>query len=218
MRLSLLRQSADAALTSGDGELGEALLDRAVQQAEAGDERGTDPLDQARVSAEWARRLITRGEPDQADQLLRRACQLFTAAGSERQAAVAMGWIADIAYQRGDYDEAAELQGKRLDVHKQLGDLDGIASASWALAQIDLDREDCQSALPRLTESFQINDRLQRPDGIAAVGMTLGQLLLAAGQPDQARQVLTASQAAAARLGWTGAVQQTSELLNPPQK
>ena len=37
--LDLLRRSADAALTSGDGEAGEALLDRAVQQAEAGDEQ-----------------------------------------------------------------------------------------------------------------------------------------------------------------------------------
>ena len=37
--LSLLRQTADAALTSGDGQAGEALLDRAVQQAESGDEQ-----------------------------------------------------------------------------------------------------------------------------------------------------------------------------------
>ena len=37
--LELLRQTADAALTSGDGQTGEALLDRAVQQAEAGDGR-----------------------------------------------------------------------------------------------------------------------------------------------------------------------------------
>ena len=54
MPLDLLRQTADAALTSGDGEAGEALLDRAVQQAEAGDEQGAGPLDQARVIAEQA--------------------------------------------------------------------------------------------------------------------------------------------------------------------
>ena len=77
--LDLLRQSADAALTSGDGQTGEALLNRAVQQAEAGDEEGTGPLDQARVITEQARHLITRGEPEQAEQLLRHAHQLFTA-------------------------------------------------------------------------------------------------------------------------------------------
>ena len=337
--LDLLRQSADAALTSGDGQAGEALLNRAVQQVEAGDEQGTGPLDQARVIAEQARHLITRGEPDQAGQLLRHAHQLFTAAGSELEAAVVMGsiadiayqrgdydealrirrevqlpvyerlgdtraaavtwgkiadiayqrgdydealrirrevqlpvyerlgdtraaavtwgkiadiayqrgdydealrirrevelpvyerlgdtrsaavtWgkIADIAYQRGDYDEAAELQRKRLEVCKQLGDLDGIAAADWDLAQIDLAREDYQSALPRLIESFQIFGRLQRPDGIAIVGRTLGQLLIAAGQADQARQVLGDSLAAATKIGWTDMAQQISELLNPP--
>ena len=421
--LDLLRRTADAALTSGDGQAGEALLNRAVQQAEAGDEQGTGPLDQARVIAERARRLITRGELDQAGQLLRHACQLFTAGGSEREAAVAMGWIADIAYQRGDYeealrirrevelpaferlgdtrsaavtwgdiadiayrrgdydealrirrevqlpaferlgeaqeaaiawgkiadiadqrgdydealrirrevqlpayerlgatrsaaiawgkiadiayrrgdydealrirrevqlpaferlgdtretavtwgkiadiadqrgdydealrirrevalpaferlgdtrsaavtwgdianiayqrgdyDEAAELQRKRLEVNKQLGDLDGIAAADWDLARIDLTRQDYQSALPRLIESFQIFGRLRRPDGIAFVGIALGQLLMAAGQADQARQVLRDSLAAAAKLGWTDTVQQINHLLNPPSQ
>jgi len=48
------------------------------------------------------------------------------------------------------------------------------------------------------------------------VGGTLGQLLMAAGQADQARQVLEASLAAAAKLGWTDMVQQISQLLDPP--
>ncbi len=256
--LLLLRQAADAALTSGDGQAGEALLDRAMRQAgTAGGERA-DPLDQARVTFEGAVRLITRGELEQAEKLLRHACQLFTGAGSEREAAIAMGsiadiaydrgeydealrirreielpaferlgdvretavtWgkIADIAYRRGDYGEAAELQNKRLEVNKKLGDLDGIAGASWNLAQIDLARKDYQSAFPRLVESFDINGRLQRPDGIAVVGLALGQLLMAAGQPDQARDVLSDSLAAATKIGWTAEVQQINDLLNRPQ-
>jgi tetratricopeptide (TPR) repeat protein len=380
--LALLRRTAGAALTSGDGQMGEALLDRAVDQADTGDEQETSPLDQARVIAERADHLITRGEPQQAQQLLQHAYQLFTAAGSEAEAAAAMGsiatiaymrgdydealrirrevelpvyerlgetrsaavtwgqiaditylrgdydealrirrevelpvyerlgdtrsvavtwgdianiayrrgdydealrirrevelpvyerlddtretavtwgkiadiaydrgdydealrirrevqlpvyerlgdtrsaaitWgdIADIAYRRGDYDEAAELQTQRLEVAQQLGDLDQIANTSWNLAQIDLARQDYQSAFPRLAESFQLNNRLQRPDGIAIVGITLGQLLIAAGQIDQARQVLGASLDAATKLGWTGMIQQINDLLNPPQQ
>jgi len=84
------------------------------------------------------------------------------------------------------------------------------------LAQIDLAREDYQAAFPRLVESFQINGRLQRPDGTAVVGITLGQMLIAAGQADQARQVLGDSLAAATKIGWTDAIQQISKLLNPP--
>ena len=48
------------------------------------------------------------------------------------------------------------------------------------------------------------------------MGWTLGQLLIAAGQADQARQVLGDSLAAATKIGWTDLAQQISELLNRP--
>jgi tetratricopeptide (TPR) repeat protein len=415
--LVLLRQAADAALTSGDGQAGEALLDRAMRQAETAGGAGGGPLDQAEVIADWARHLITRGELDRAERLLRDACELFTGAGSQRQAAVAMGsiadiafrrgdydealrihrdvqlpaledlghireaavtwgkiadifyergdydealrirrdielpifdgldareaavtwgriariayqrgdddealrirrdiqlpvyerlgdvrsaaitwgsiadiaydrgdfdealsirrdkqlpvfedlhdtresalawakiadiayergdydealrirrdielpaleglgdiretavtWgkIADIAFQRGDYDQAAELQNKRLQVHRKLDDHDGIAAASWDLAQIDFARGAEVSAFPRLLECFQIYGRLQRPDGFARAGIPLGQLLMASDQPDQARTVLSASLAAATKIGWTEAIETINELL-----
>jgi tetratricopeptide (TPR) repeat protein len=416
--LALLRQSADAALTSGDGPAGGALLGRAAEQAQARGGQSTSLVDQARVIGEQARHLIVRGELQQAEQLLTQAAQLFTTAGAEDEAATAMGeiagilyqrgdydealrirrdvelpvyerlgqtrsiavtwghiadiayrrgdydealrirrelqlpaferladtretaiawgriadiasgrgdydealrirkdvtlpvyerlgdtrstainwskiadiayqrgdydealrirrelqlpaferlgdtrsavvtwgqiadiasrrgdydealrirrnvelpvyerlgdtrstaitWgkIAQIAYQRGDYDQAAEVQRKQLEAHRQLGDLEGIAATSWDLARMDLEREDNQAAFPRLIEAFQILGRLQRPEGIAVVGSALGQLLLAAGQADQARQVLTAARDAAAKLSRTDQVKQISELL-----
>jgi len=101
-----------------------------------------------------------------------------------------------------------------LEAAKQLGDPVGIARTNWDLAQIDLARNDDQAALPRLIESFQILGRLQQPDGVAVVGFVLGRLLLAVGQPDEARRVLTAAHAAAVKLGWTDRVQQISELFS----
>jgi tetratricopeptide (TPR) repeat protein len=155
-----------------------------------------------------------RGDYDEALRI-RREVELpaYERLGDTRAIAISWGRIADIAYQRGDYDEAAELQRKRLEIHKQHGDLDGIASANWDLAHIDFRRKDYQSALPRLIESFQILGRLQRPDGIATVGWTLSQLLMAAGQTDQARQVLGDAMVAATKIGWTDLVQQINELL-----
>ena len=50
------------------------------------------------------------------------------------------------------------------------------------------------------------------------MGSTLGQLLMAAGQTDVARQVLGDGLAAATKIGWTDVVQQINELLNPPPK
>jgi tetratricopeptide (TPR) repeat protein len=146
--LTLLRQSADAALTSGDGQKGEALLDRAAQQVQAGEEHGVGPLDRARVITEQARRLIIRSEFEQADQLLRHAHQLFTAAGSEREAATAMGYFADIAYWRGDYDEALRIRREvELPVYDRLGDTRSAAVAWGKIADIAYQRGDYDEAL-----------------------------------------------------------------------
>jgi tetratricopeptide (TPR) repeat protein len=145
--LGLLRAAADAALTSGDGDNGEALLDRAMQVI-AGDQHGTDSLDQARVTTERARRFITLGEPEQAEQLLRHAHHLFTAAGSELEAATAMGEIADIAYQRGDYDEALRIrQDVELPVYERLGDTRETAPCWGRIADIAYRRGDFDEAL-----------------------------------------------------------------------
>ncbi|MEV0477690.1 hypothetical protein, partial [Streptomyces prunicolor] len=45
------------------------------------------------------------------------------------------------------------------------------------------------------------------------VGATLGQLLLAAGEREQARQVFQTSRAAAAKIGFADAIDQLDELL-----
>ncbi len=138
---------------------------------------------------------------------------VYERVGDIRETVLTWGKIADIAYERGELDQTAELQRRRLEASRQLGDIDEIAAADWGLAQIDLDREDYQSAFERMAEAFQILIQLQRPDGIAAVGGTLGELLLAAGEADQAREVLEVSLAAASKLGMTEMVQQINELL-----
>ena len=155
-----------------------------------------------------------RGEADEALRIRREVTlPAFERIGDTRSVAVTWGRIADIFEQRGKVDEALELQLKRLDVSEQLGDMDGIAGANWDLARIDLIRQDLDAAAPRLVTSFQLLLKLQRPDGIAVVGATLGQLLLAAGERGQARQVFQTSRAAAAKIGFADAVEQLDELL-----
>ena len=153
--LDLLRRSADAALVSGDGQAGEALLDRAVRQAEAGDSNA-DPLGRARVITEWARHLITRGDPEQAGQLLRHAYQLFTAAGSEAEAAAVTGSIADIAYLRGDYDEALRIRREiQLPAFERLGDTRSAAVTWGSIADIAYQRGELDQAL-RIRREIQL--------------------------------------------------------------
>jgi tetratricopeptide (TPR) repeat protein len=145
--LDLLRQAAGAVITSGDGPQGEALLARAATRAEAAGEN-SDPLGRASVMFEQANHLITRGEPGQAEELLQRAWQLFTEAGAEREAAVVMGSIADIAYRRGDYDEALRIRGEiELPVYERLGDTRSAAVTWGRIADINYDRGDYDEAL-----------------------------------------------------------------------
>ncbi|WAL98465.1 CHAT domain-containing protein [Streptomyces sp. Je 1-369] len=155
------------------------------------------------------------GEVDEALRIRREVTlPVYEQIGDTRLAAVTWGRIADVLEQRGEADEALELQLKRLEVNEQLGDMDGIAAANWDLARIDLSRQDLSAAAPRLSTSFQLCLQLQRPDAIAVVGSTWGQLLLAAGERGQARQVFQTSRAAAAKIGMSDVVDELDELLD----
>ncbi|MFC8348637.1 CHAT domain-containing protein [Streptomyces sp. NPDC057280] len=159
--------------------------------------------------------LQQRGEIDEALRIRREVTlPVYERIGDTREAAITWGKIADILQQRGEIDEALELQLKRLEANEKLGDMDGIAAANWDLALLDLSRQDLDAAAPRLITSFQLFLKLQRPDGIAIVGTTFSQLLLAAGESGQARQVLQTSRAAAAKIGLSDVVDQLDELLN----
>jgi len=174
--LDLLRHAADAALTGGDGTAGEALLVRAMAQAEAGQGSGATALDQARVIAERARHLTTR-DPGQAEELARRACQLFTTAGSEAEAAAATRLIADIAYQRGDYDEALRIRREtELPVYERLGDTRSAAVTWGKIADIGYQRGEFDQAADLQRKRLEVNRQLRDADGIAAASWDLAQI------------------------------------------
>ncbi|HZB31527.1 MAG TPA: CHAT domain-containing protein [Streptosporangiaceae bacterium] len=189
--VDLLRQSADAAFTSGDGEAGEALLDRAAQQAQSGNEHGTSPLDQARVIAERARRLITRGELEQAEELFLRAHQLFTAGESELEATVVMGSIADIAYERGDYEEALRVRREvQLPVFERLGDAREAAVAWGKIADIAYERGDYVEALRvRREVELPVYERLGDARSVAVAWGKIADIAYQRGHYDEAAEL-----------------------------
>ncbi|MEU6822427.1 CHAT domain-containing protein [Streptomyces atriruber] len=196
------------------GEVDEALRIR-HQVTLPAFERIGDTREAAVTWGQIADILQQRGEVDEALRIRHQVTlPAFERIGDTRSAAVTWGQIADILQQRGEVDEALELQLKRLEVNEQLGDMDGIAAANWDLAHIDLSRQDFDAAVPRLATSFQLFLQLQRPDGIAVVGETWGQVLLAAGNREQARQVFQTSRAAAAKIGMPDVVDELDELLD----
>ncbi|TCB97234.1 tetratricopeptide repeat protein [Micromonospora zingiberis] len=150
----LLRRVADAARTSGDGDTSGQLFTRAVQQVQVDDSVPT--IDRARVTAEHATYLIGRGELRQAEQLLQQAHQLFTSAGSEQEAAICRGTLADILYRRGEYDEALRIRREvQLPVYNRLGDTRSTAITWGQIADILHQRGDYDEAL-RIRREVQL--------------------------------------------------------------
>jgi tetratricopeptide (TPR) repeat protein len=159
------------------GDAGQELLDRAMRQAEAGNEEGTSPLDRARVITEQARHLITRGEPAQAEQALQQAHQLFTTAGAEDEAATVMGIIADIAYDRGELDEALRIRREiELPALERLGDTRSAAVTWGQIADIAYQSGELDEAAELQHKRLEVNKQLGDLDGIAAATWDLAQI------------------------------------------
>jgi tetratricopeptide (TPR) repeat protein len=163
------------------GDAGQELLDRAMRQAEAGNEEGTSPLDRARVITEQARHLITRGEPAQAEQALQQAHQqahqLSTTAGAEDEAATVMGIIADIAYDRGELDEALRIRREiELPALERLGDTRSAAVTWGQIADIAYQSGELDEAAELQHKRLEVNKQLGDLDGIAAATWDLAQI------------------------------------------
>jgi tetratricopeptide (TPR) repeat protein len=141
----LLRTAAHAALTSGNGDMADALLDRVIRAAN--NQEDVDPLDHARAVGDRARRFLLLGEFEEADQLSRQAYQLFTDNGSELEAAIVIGDIARIAFQRGDYGEAERIcREVQLPVLERLGNAREIAVCWGEIADSVFQRDDYDEA------------------------------------------------------------------------
>ncbi|MEV6801552.1 tetratricopeptide repeat protein [Micromonospora rifamycinica] len=173
--LLLLRMVADAAVTSGDGDMAEELFDRAAHQVQDGGQPEVDPLEQARVMAEQAAFLINRGQLDRAEELLWHAQQLFIEANSEREATVCHGRVADILYRRSNYDEALRIRREvQLPVYQRLGDNRAIAITHGQIADIHYQRGNYDEAL-RIRNDIEL-PAYQRLGDTRAIAITHGQI------------------------------------------
>ncbi|MEV4639077.1 tetratricopeptide repeat protein, partial [Actinoplanes sp. NPDC049548] len=189
----LLRRVADAAKTSGDGNTAHELYTRAVDQTHAGGTTPTDTLEQARAIAEHATHLIGRGEPAQAEQLLQQALHMFTAGGSEREATVCQGTLADILVQRGDYDEALRIRRDvELPVYERLGDTRSAAVTWGQIADILYQRGDYDEAL-RIRRDVQlpVYERLGDTRSAAVTWGQIADILYRRGDYDEALRIHT---------------------------
>ncbi|MDG4575525.1 MAG: tetratricopeptide repeat protein, partial [Defluviicoccus sp.] len=176
-----------------DGErLGELAAElEALRQRE-----GTDTSPRARAYAAHLRvrladALYTRGQLDEAFNLLKEAGAIFAALGDVRYVAVTMGKIADTLVLRGQLDEALRiLKEKVLPAFEPLGDVRSRAVTMGKIADVLQARGQLDEAL-RISkeEELPIYERLgDVRERAVAMGRIAG-ILQARGQLDEALRI-----------------------------
>jgi hypothetical protein len=108
----LLSETAAAVGISGHGATADTLLDRGIMALEKQRRTGAvvDPTAAGFLVYEQARRLLTRGQLDQAENLFMETARLAAAVGNEINVATARSKVADILYRRGDLDGALRIR------------------------------------------------------------------------------------------------------------
>ncbi|MFE7077208.1 CHAT domain-containing protein, partial [Streptomyces sp. NPDC057620] len=188
--IPLLRAVAAATVTSGDGNHADTLLHRAVQHTQTSN-RPTNPADHAALLYDHARRLITRGEIDQAEDLLHQARQLFTDTGDTREAAITWGQIADILQQRGEVEEALRIrQEVTLPAFERIGDTRSIAVTWGKSADILQQRGEVEEAL-RIRQEVQLPafERIGDTRSAAVTWGRIADILEQRGEVDEALRI-----------------------------
>ncbi|GGN06478.1 tetratricopeptide (TPR) repeat protein [Actinoplanes campanulatus] len=191
--VSLLRHVADAALAGGHGDIGDALLERAAANGDGAEEASSDEdrLEDARVLVEQARRLLARGELDRAERSAQQAFQLFTTAGSEHEAAISQGVIADSRYRRGEYNEALRIRREvELPVYERLGETRQIA-VTWAeIADVLFQQREFDEALRiRREVALPVFERLGETREIAMIWGRIADVLYQQNKFDEALRI-----------------------------
>ncbi|MBO3743034.1 CHAT domain-containing protein [Actinoplanes flavus] len=189
--LLLLRRVAEVAKVSGDGETAGRLHSRAIRQTQADGAELGDSLDRARVMAEHAIYLVGRGELQQAEQLVRQAHQLFTAGGSEYEAARCQGVVADVLFRRGEYDEALRIRREvELPVYERLGEARESAVIWGTTADVHFRRGEYDEALRiRREVELPVYERLGDARSAAVTWGRIADILFQRGEYDEALRI-----------------------------
>ncbi|WP_405628282.1 tetratricopeptide repeat protein [Streptomyces sp. NBC_00016] len=188
--VTLLRVVASAAVTSGNGDHADTLLHRAVQQTQTSD-RQINPVAHAAVLYDHANRLITRGEIDQAQDLLHQARQLFTDTGDTRSVAIIWGKIADILEQQGEVDEALRIHRETaLPAFERLGDTRSAAIIWGKIADILQQQGEVYEALRIHRETaLPVYERLGDTREAAITWSKIADILQQQGEVDEALRI-----------------------------
>lgn len=190
----LLRATAQAAATRGDGPTADLLIARGVgvlaQQRAAG--TPVDADEAALLPGAHAERLFMRGELDEALRILRgELLPVLERLGHVRARAITMGQIADILTSRGDLDEALRIrEDEELPVYQRLGDVQSRAMTMGQITDILQSRGELEKAL-RILQN-EVLPAFERLGDVRSRAVTMGRIadiLESRGDLDQALRI-----------------------------
>ena len=218
--IELLSDDAERAVVHGylgriRLELGEhtAALAHHERAAAIHGRLGRDAYEAAAL-ADLAGTSAALGQVEKALEYHEREIAIHERTGDRHSRALALVRVARLGSLAGEPEQARQLLLETIPTFGELGDRDGLGSALWALGKVELMLERDQDAFDHLTDSYKLNLALDRLDGICFVGVDLGQLLFAAGQLDEGRQVLARSRDGFVRLGLPDLAQKTQDVID----
>jgi tetratricopeptide (TPR) repeat protein len=173
----LVSETAQAALTSGLGDLGDRLLVRALVALEFQRQSGIQ-IDWTAAGAlvlELTRRFTIRGAVDGVKEQLANVRRWADAAGNEFTAARACLALASVLRQRGELDEALRiLRQEALPIYQRHGDARGRARTLCEIAEILVRHGEIDEALRILREEAlpvydRVGDKRERAMTLGAI-------------------------------------------------
>ena len=181
---------------------GEMLLRDAVVAIDRGDEGTRQMLAEAHLAYRRGRLAYSRQAPAAAEPELRRAAELFAAAGSP-MALVARYFAANTRYDQNEVIAARrELEALLLETAPHAGYKALGAQVRWELALCLMTDDDWTGALPYLLASARAFDALGERSNRGFIDSLYGDALAALGQPDEAWAARIRSFEALSGMGW----------------
>jgi tetratricopeptide (TPR) repeat protein len=186
---NFLRLGCEWADRLGDMKLREALLAAPLRQIEPDDTAALTERAYFNITKSEYRR--ASGAPEAAEELIREALHVFSAAFDDRGVAFASGHIADILQARGELDQALKIRREeQLPVYERLGEARERAVANGRIADILQARGQLDDALKiRQEDQLPVFDRLGEVRERAVAMGKIADILQARGDLDQALKI-----------------------------
>jgi predicted ATPase len=133
------------------------------------------------------------GRLDEAEVLLEATQRDFVSAGDESGQSLALSWMGQLAFDRGDLDTAEDHLSRSLSMRSRIGHVRGVVASLIGLIRLMADRSQFDHAARYLDEAEELCRQRADRIGVALVGTERAQVAMARGDAESAVSLLNES-------------------------